>query len=85
MRRVEQLECGGFLGLFPALGLTQRRPGLRRPGQIVAPMSHDGSEWILLPALRIDMPKTVRVGVDAVSTSKRPFVVDFDELNLTTK
>jgi WD40 repeat protein len=57
----------------------------RRAGTLVASVSHDGAEWIALAPLRIDLPKTVRVGVDAVNTSKRPFVVEFDELKLTTK
>jgi WD40 repeat protein/serine/threonine protein kinase len=57
----------------------------RRVGNLVASVSHDGTEWISLPPLRIDLPKTVRVGVDAVSTSERPFVVEFSELRLTKK
>ena len=56
----------------------------RRPGKVVASLSRDGTEWITLPPLRIDLPKTVRIGVDAVSTSKRPFVAEFDELKWTT-
>jgi hypothetical protein len=51
----------------------------------LAAVSHDGTEWITQPPLRIDLPKTVRVGVDAVNTSKQPFVVEFDELRLTTR
>jgi regulation of enolase protein 1 (concanavalin A-like superfamily) len=54
-------------------------------GNLVASVSHDGTEWITLPPLRIELPKTVRVGVDAVSTSEQPFVVEFSELRLTTK
>jgi hypothetical protein len=57
----------------------------RRAGTLVASVSHDGAEWITLEPLRIDLPKTVRLGVDAVNTSIRPFVVEFDELKLTTR
>jgi hypothetical protein len=48
-------------------------------------MSHGGKEWIPLPALDVELPTTLRVGVAPVNTSKEPFTVEFDDWNTTTK
>jgi regulation of enolase protein 1 (concanavalin A-like superfamily) len=57
----------------------------RRQVTIRATISHGGKEWIPLPALDVELPTTLRVGVAPVNTSKEPFTVEFDDWNTTTK
>jgi regulation of enolase protein 1 (concanavalin A-like superfamily) len=56
----------------------------RRKGEIRAAISNDGRQWAYRSTpLNVDLPSAVRVGVDAVNTSKEPFTAEFEELKLT--
>jgi regulation of enolase protein 1 (concanavalin A-like superfamily) len=55
----------------------------RRKGEIRARVSADGKAWTdAVAPLNLDLPPTVRVGVDAVNTSRKPFTATFEELKL---
>jgi regulation of enolase protein 1 (concanavalin A-like superfamily) len=55
----------------------------RRKGEVWARVSADGQSWTdAVAPLNVDLPSAVRVGVDAVNTSKEPFTVEFEELQL---
>lgn len=53
--------------------------------QLTTSISHDGKDWIETAALRAKYPETVRVGVEAVNSSDKEFVVEFTELKITPK
>jgi regulation of enolase protein 1 (concanavalin A-like superfamily) len=55
----------------------------RRKGEVRAGISADGRKWTYpLTPLNVDLPSAVRVGVDAVNTSKEPFTAEFEALQL---
>jgi hypothetical protein len=54
----------------------------RRGGKVSASYSHDGKEWTEVKQIDVELPRKVQVGVAAVSTSAKPFVVRFDQLSL---
>jgi hypothetical protein len=54
----------------------------RRGGKVSASYSHDGKEWTEVKQIDVDLPRKVQVGVAAVNTSTKPFVVRFQELAL---
>jgi serine/threonine protein kinase/WD40 repeat protein/regulation of enolase protein 1 (concanavalin A-like superfamily) len=56
----------------------------RRKGEVRARVSADGRSWTdAVAPLNLDLPPAVRVGADAVNTSKKPFTVEFERLTLT--
>jgi regulation of enolase protein 1 (concanavalin A-like superfamily) len=56
----------------------------RRKGEVRARVSADGRSWTdVVAPLNLDLPPAVRVGVDAVNTSKKPFTLEFEQLTLT--
>lgn len=46
-------------------------------------LSQDGDSWLDVGSLECEFPETVQVGVDAINTSVRPFMVTFSGLSLT--
>ena len=54
----------------------------RRGGKVSASYSHDGKEWTEVKQIDVDLPRKLQVGVAAVNTSTKPFVVRFQELAL---
>ena len=57
----------------------------RKGTSITASYSHDGKEWTVTKKLTIDFSDELSVGVAALNTSNAPFIVVFEEFNLTTK
>ncbi len=55
----------------------------RRGAKVTAFVSHDGKTWLDGKTLDTDFPKKVKVGIDAINTSSRPFTVHFEELRVT--
>jgi serine/threonine protein kinase/regulation of enolase protein 1 (concanavalin A-like superfamily) len=54
----------------------------RRGDELKVALSHDGSEWIEKDPITVQLPKRVKIGFEAVSSSKLPFTVQFSELSL---
>ncbi len=57
----------------------------RRGEKLTTSISHDGKEWTETATLRAKYPETVRVGVEAVNSSDKEFVVEFAEFKITGK
>jgi regulation of enolase protein 1 (concanavalin A-like superfamily) len=58
----------------------------RRKGEVRARVSADGQSWMdAVTPLNVDLPAAVRVGVDAVNTSKQPFAAQFEDFQLTAR
>jgi regulation of enolase protein 1 (concanavalin A-like superfamily) len=55
----------------------------RRGNQLSAAFSNDGVEWTEANSIAVEFPQKIKVGVDAINTSKRPLTVEFSELKLT--
>ncbi len=51
--------------------------------QLSAAFSKDGVEWTGATSITVEFPQKIKVGVDAINTSKRPLAVEFSELKLT--
>jgi len=54
----------------------------RRGDKITAALSHDGKIWSIVKEIIAPYSSKVKVGVDAINTSTKPFTVEFDELKL---
>lgn len=54
----------------------------RQGNQIRAAVSNDGVDWIETNSVTVQFPQKIEVGVDAISTSKQPFTVEFTGLKL---
>lgn len=50
----------------------------RKGKMVTASYSHDGKKWTAAKEVAVDLPRKVRVGVAAVSTSAKPFAVEFE-------
>jgi regulation of enolase protein 1 (concanavalin A-like superfamily) len=53
-----------------------------RGNRMLGSVSEDGQRWMELPAIDISLPRKVKVGVDALSTSSLPFAPIFDRFQL---
>ena len=51
--------------------------------QLSAAFSKDGVEWTGATSITVEFPQKIKVGVDAINTSKPPLAVEFSELKLT--
>jgi regulation of enolase protein 1 (concanavalin A-like superfamily) len=56
----------------------------RRGDTVKVSLSHDGKKWIVAKQVRVRFAKKVKVGVAAISTSNKPFAVEFTELRIAT-
>ncbi len=54
----------------------------RRGEKLLGSLSEDGQKWIELPPIDIVLPQKVKLGIDAISTSTRPFAPAFDQFQL---
>jgi regulation of enolase protein 1 (concanavalin A-like superfamily) len=54
----------------------------RRGDEMRAAVSEDGLSWTELQSIRITLPRKVKLGVDAISTSSLPFAPNFDQFQL---
>jgi regulation of enolase protein 1 (concanavalin A-like superfamily) len=54
----------------------------RRGDRMLAAVSEDSQSWNDLPSIRIPLPRKVKLGVDAISTSSLPFAPSFDQFQL---
>ena len=68
-----------FKGRSTYLRLTRHR------NVFTIAVSHDGTVWLAEDSVTTDLPKTIKVGVSAINTSKKPFTVEFAEFKVTTK
>jgi len=50
--------------------------------KVTAAVSNDGEEWTETRPITVQFPEKLKVGVDAINTSKRPFTVEFTEFKL---
>jgi regulation of enolase protein 1 (concanavalin A-like superfamily) len=50
----------------------------RRGDKMLGSISGNGMKWIELPPIDIVLPRKIKLGVDAISTSSRPFAPIFD-------
>ncbi|MGL6073805.1 MAG: DUF1349 domain-containing protein [Fimbriiglobus sp.] len=58
----------------------------RKGDKVLAAYSHDGKEWIAVKnGVTVDLPKKVQVGVAAINSSNKKFVVEFEEFKLRSK
>lgn len=56
----------------------------RRGGKVTPFFSHDGQEWTAAKEITVEFPPRIQVGVAAVNTSKKPFTVQFEQLQVTS-
>jgi WD40 repeat protein/regulation of enolase protein 1 (concanavalin A-like superfamily) len=54
----------------------------RRGDQLLGAVSEDGSKWYELKPIEVALPPKLKLGVDALSTSSRPFAPFFEEFQL---
>src|SRR5947199_401510 len=54
----------------------------RKGNEVTASYSHDGKEWTAVKTLTVDLPAQLQVGVAAVNSSNREFVVEFDQFKV---
>lgn len=54
----------------------------RQGNQVRAAVSNDGVDWSETHPVTVQFPRKIKVGVDAINTSKQPFIVKFSELKL---
>jgi regulation of enolase protein 1 (concanavalin A-like superfamily) len=54
----------------------------RRGDKVIAALSHDGKTWPIVKEIIAPYSAQVKVGVDAINTSAKPFTVEFAELKL---
>lgn len=57
----------------------------RQGNQIRAALSHDGVKWIETKPVTVHFPQRIKVGLDAINTSKKAFTVEFTKLKLVSK
>ncbi len=57
---------------------------VRRSNQITVSLSHDGTNWQEVRSFAVELAAEVQVGIAALNTSDEPFVVDFENLNITS-
>jgi regulation of enolase protein 1 (concanavalin A-like superfamily) len=57
----------------------------RKEDKLTASYSHDGKEWTAVKEITVDLPAKLHVGVAAVNSSEKPFMVEFEELAVTPK
>ncbi len=58
---------------------------IKRSGEkILARLSHDGKEWTNVNEFTFALNQNVRVGIAAINTSNKPFVVEFEEFKLSS-
>jgi tetratricopeptide (TPR) repeat protein len=55
----------------------------RHAGEISVALSHNGVEWLPTQSIIARLPKSVKIGVAAINSSKKPFTVEFSELTLS--
>jgi len=55
----------------------------RKGNKVAGAVSQDGSKWTELEAMTVDLPEKLKVGVAAVSTSKKEMAPTFDRFELT--
>jgi hypothetical protein len=59
---------------------------VERTGEkITTSISHDGKEWTETAVLTTKFPESVRVGVEAINSSDKEFVVEFEEFKIASK
>lgn len=54
----------------------------RQGNQVRAAVSNNGVDWTETHPITVQFPKTIKVGVDAINTSKQPFTVEFTKLKV---
>jgi len=54
----------------------------RRGDKITSALSYDGKTWSIVKEITAPYSPKVKVGVDAINTSAKPFMVEFDEFKL---
>jgi len=57
----------------------------RQGNQIRAAVSNDGTHWIETNCTTVQFPQSIKVGVDAINTSKQPFTVEFADFRLVSE
>ena len=78
LRREGRREGGGMVVPEAAAYLRLERRG----DQVVVAHGPDGIQWAAPRALPVSLPRTVRMGVAAVSSSAQPFAARLDSLRL---
>lgn len=58
---------------------------VRKGRKIIASYSHDGKEWTEVKEITIDLANKVSVGIVAINTSVKTFIVSFEEFKLSKK
>lgn len=54
----------------------------RRGDEVFAAVSNNGLDWTETKSITVQFPRRIKVGVDAINTSRQPFTVEFSELKL---
>lgn len=57
----------------------------RQGDQIRAAVSNNGVRWMKTRPVTVQFPQTIKVGVDAINTSRKPFTVEFADLKRVRK
>jgi hypothetical protein len=57
----------------------------RRDGKVTPFYSHDGQDWTAAKEITVEFPPRIQAGIAAVNTSKKPFTVEFEELEVIGK
>jgi regulation of enolase protein 1 (concanavalin A-like superfamily) len=57
----------------------------RQGNQIRAAVSNDGVKWVEATPITVQFPQKIKVGVDAINTSKQRFNVEFAEFKLVAQ
>ncbi len=57
----------------------------RQGNQDRAAVSNNGVDWVATHPVTVQFPRTIKVGVAAINTSKQPFKVEFAELKLVSE
>jgi regulation of enolase protein 1 (concanavalin A-like superfamily) len=68
-----------FEGMSMYLRLT------RQGDQIRAAVSKDGTHWTKTNSTTVQFPHSIKVGVDAINTSKQPFTVEFADFKFVSE
>lgn len=56
----------------------------RQGNRISTTFSNDGVNWMQTNSVTVQFPQKIKVGVDAINTSKQPFTVEFGEFKLVS-
>lgn len=67
---------------LPLMGEAVRLRLERRNGKIYAAAAYDAEQWAGYPALQIELPAKVQIGVAAITSSAVPFVPEFSEFEV---